>query len=299
MKIVFFGTPEFAVYSLEKIYNSSHEVLAVVTAPDTEKGRGLKVSYSAVKQFAIERGINILQPENLKDEALINDLRLLNADIFVVVAFRILPEEVYSIPQYGSFNLHASVLPKYRGAAPIQWALINGETETGVTTFKIEKKVDTGNIYLQRLIKIDKVDDFGSLHDKLALIGREAVLETINLIESGNFNLLPQDNSLASPAPKITKEICQIDWEKPATDIHNLIRGLSPHPAAFFDYNGKVFKVFKSEIHSGKALKPGEVFYSQSEFIVGCQQSSLKITELQQEGKKKLKIEEFLRGFRN
>jgi methionyl-tRNA formyltransferase len=299
MKIVFFGTPEFAVYSLEEIFNSKHEIVAVVTTPDTEKGRGLKVSYPAVKRFALEKGIKVIQPEKLKDEGFLNELKSLNADLFVVVAFRILPEEVYSLPPKGSFNLHGSILPKYRGAAPIQWALINGEKESGVTTFKIEKKVDTGNVYLRKSIPIEENDDFGSLHDKLAVLGREAVIETISIIESDDFVLQPQDNSLATPAPKITKEMCAIDWNKTSEEVHNLIRGLSPFPAAYFNLKGKTIKVFKSAVNEDIGLKPGEEYISRSELIIGCKDGALKILELQQEGKKRLKVEEFLRGYRN
>lgn len=290
------GTPDFAIPSLRKLYESNHNVAAVVTTPDKERGRGQKVSFTPVKEFAIEHNIPVLQPEKLKDEGFINDLKNYNADLFVVVAFRILPREVFSLPPKGSFNLHASLLPKYRGAAPIQWAIINGEKETGVTTFALEDKVDTGNVYLQEKINIDDTDDLGSLHDKLSLIGADVVLDTVNLIESENFILKQQDNSHASPAPKITKETGKIDWNNSAGSIHNLIRGLSPFPAAYFFYKDTQIKVYKTEI-SEKNLNPGEIYFDKKELIIGCKNSSLKILELQKEGKKRLSAEEFLRGF--
>ncbi|MGQ9799569.1 MAG: methionyl-tRNA formyltransferase, partial [Ignavibacterium sp.] len=217
MKIIFMGTPQFAIPSLKAIYESKHQLLAVVTTPDRERGRGQKITFTAVKQFAIDNNIPVYQPEKLKgNQEFVEQMKSLQSDLFVVVAFRILPKEIFEIPRYGSFNLHASLLPKYRGAAPIQWALINGETETGLTTFKLAEKVDTGNIYLQEKIPIYPEDDFGTLHDKLSELGADVVLRTIEMIESGNYQLLQQDDSLASFAPKITKEICRIDWNKSA-----------------------------------------------------------------------------------
>ncbi len=214
------------------------------------------------------------------------------------MAFRILPKEVFEIPKFGSFNLHGSYLPKYRGAAPIQWALINGDIETGLTTFKLAEKVDTGNIYLQEKVKINSDDNFESLHDRMSLVGAELVLKTVNLIDSGSFELQQQDDSLASPAPKITKEICKIEWNKSAEEIHNLVRGLSPYPAAFFNYNDKVIKIYKTEIVKNYNLKPSEFYQTKTELIVGCGKDALRILEIQQEGKKRMTIEEFLRGFR-
>ncbi len=238
MKIVFMGTPDFAIPSLKAIYQSKYDLIAVVTTPDKERGRGQKVTFTPVKQFAVENNIPVYQPEKLKgNDEFVNQMKELQPDLFVVVAFRILPKEIFEIPKYGSFNLHASLLPKYRGAAPIQWAIIKGETETGLTTFKLAEKVDTGNIYLQVKVPIHPEDNFGTLHDRLSELGADVIMQTISLIESGNYQLLPQDDSLASPAPKITKEICKIDWNKPAEEIHNLVRGLSPYPAAFFIHN--------------------------------------------------------------
>ena len=199
------GTPDFAVPSLEKIFNSKHKLLAVVTAPDKERGRGQKVSYTPVKEFALDNNLLLFQPVRLKDNDFINSLKELAPDLFVVVAFRILPREVFSIPTYGSFNLHASLLPKYRGAAHIQWSIIKGDKETGVTTFALEDKVDTGNIFIQKKIEILDKDNFGTIHDKLSIIGAEAVINTIDLINSGNFILIDQDDANTSPAPKIIK----------------------------------------------------------------------------------------------
>lgn len=300
MNIVFMGTPEFSIPSLKILIEKNHTVLAVVTTPDKERGRGQKVTFTAVKQFAVENKIPVYQPEKLKSNTeFIAQMKQINPDLFVVVAFRILPKEVFEIPKYGSFNLHGSYLPKYRGAAPIQWALINGDKETGLTTFKLAEKVDTGNIYLQEKVKINPDDNFESLHDRMSEIGASLVLETVNMIERGNYELKQQDDSLASPAPKITKEICLIDWNKSAQEVHNLVRGLSPHPAAFFTYQNKLMKIYKTEIIYDSSLKPSEFYRTKNEFVIGCGKGALKILEIQQEGKKKISAEEFLRGFRD
>jgi len=299
MKIVFMGTPDFAIPSLKILIEYNHQILAVVTTPDKERGRGQKVTFTAVKQFAIENNIPVYQPEKLKgNNEFVEQMKLLNPDLFVVVAFRILPKEVFDIPKFGSFNLHGSYLPKYRGAAPIQWALINGDEETGLTTFKLAEKVDTGNIYLQEKVKINLDDNFESLHDRMSLIGAELVLKTVMMIENGNVELHQQNDSLASPAPKITKEICLIDWNKPAEEIHNLIRGLSPHPVAYFLHNNKVIKIYKSEIVKELNLKAAEFHQTKTELFIGCGKDALRILEIQQEGKKRMSVEEFLRGFR-
>ncbi len=298
MKIVFMGTPDFAIPSLKAIYNSKHQLIAVVTTPDKERGRGQKITFMPVKQFAVEHNIPVFQPEKLKgNEEFANQMRELQPDLFVVVAFRILPKEIFEIPKFGSFNLHASLLPKYRGAAPIQWVLIKGETETGLTTFKLAEKVDTGNIYLQIKVPIYPEDNFGTLHDRLSELGADVVMKTIEMIENGNYQLLPQDDSLASPAPKITKEICKIDWNKSADEINNLVRGLSPYPAAFFLFKDKVIKVYRTEIVRTRNLKPFEIYQTKKELIIGCGKDAIRILEIQQEGKKRMGIEEFLRGF--
>jgi methionyl-tRNA formyltransferase len=298
MKIIFMGTPDFAIPSLKILIESKHKVVAVVTAADKQRGRGQKVSFTPIKDFASKNNIPVLQPEKLKNnQQFVDELKSYNADLFVVVAFRILPKEVFTIPPKGSFNLHASLLPKFRGAAPIQWALIKGETETGLTTFKLAEKVDTGNIYLQEKVKIHSNDNFETLHDKLSELGAKVVLETVEMIDAGNIQLKKQDDSLASPAPKITKEICKINWNRSAEEIHNLIRGLSPFPGAFFIYNNKLIKIYKSQVVESTNQKPFEISQTKTELIIGCGKNSLKVLELQQEGKKRMKVEEFLRGF--
>lgn len=299
MNIVFMGTPDFAIPSLKILLESNHKVISVVTQPDKERGRGQKVSFTAVKQFAVENKIPVYQPEKLKGNIeFVEQMKSLKPDLFVVVAFRILPKEIFEIPKHGSFNLHGSYLPKYRGAAPIQWALINGDTETGLTTFKLAEKVDTGNILLQEKVEINYDDNFETLHDRMSELGAKLVLDTVNLIESGNYELKKQDDSLASPAPKITKEICLIDWNKSAVEIHNLVRGLSPYPAAFFNYNNKVIKVYKTQIVYDVNLKPFGLHQTKTDLTIGCGKGALKILEIQQEGKRRMSIEEFLRGFR-
>ena len=299
MKIVFMGTPDFSIPSLKSIYKSNHELAAVVTAPDKERGRGRKVTFTPVKQFAVDHNLPVYQPEKLKGNIeFVDQMNELHPDLFVVVAFRILPKGVFNIPKFGSFNLHGSYLPKYRGAAPIQWVLINGETETGLTTFKLAEKVDTGNIYLQEKIEIFPADNFETLHDRMSLLGADLVLRTIELIESGNYELKQQDDSIASSAPKITREICKIDWNKTALEIHNLVRGLSPHPAAFFNYNDKVLKIYKTEIVEKKDLKSFQILQTKTELEIGCGKDAIRVLEIQQEGKKRMGIEEFLRGFK-
>ena len=297
MKIVFMGTPEFAVPSLEAMINSKHKIGAVVTTPDKERGRGQKVTFSPVKEYAIKVNIPVLQPENLKNENFISSLKEINADVFVIVAFRILPKEVFTLPNKGTFNLHGSLLPKYRGAAPIQWALINGEKETGLTTFFLKEKVDTGNIILQEKLEIKDEDNFGTLHDKMSRIGADLILKTLELIELDKVELKEQDDSLATPATKITKELCLINWNEPAVKIHNLIRGLSPYPGAYFFNKGKQIKVYKTATNKETKLKPGEILQSRSEAVIGCGENSISLLELQPEGRKRLTIEEFLRGY--
>lgn len=296
MKIVFFGTPEFALPALQVLHDSDHEIQAVVTTPDKQRGRGMQVSHSPVKDFAMENGIPVIQPQNLSDDDFIEHLIDLDVDLFVVVAFKILPKEVFDIPTYGAFNLHASLLPNYRGAAPIQWALINGEEETGITTFFLNDKVDTGNIILQKRILIREDDDYGSLHDVMSVMGAELILKTVTLIDYGNVFVHEQEAEFATPAPKITKEICQINWNKPAVEIHNLVRGLSPSPAAFFNYKDKTIKVFKTKVIENEKLGIGEIKETKHEILVGTGNGVIQLLELQHEAGKRMTADEFLRG---
>lgn len=304
MRIIFMGTPEFALPSLEILLSTHHEIVSVVTVPDKPQGRGLKVSESAVKKFAIKHNLNILQPDNLNGTELINNIKSLEPDLIVIVAFRILPEEIFTIPKFGSFNLHASLLPRYRGAAPINWAIINGEKETGVTTFFLERKVDTGSIIMQNKCGITDDDDAGSLHDKLAELGSRTVLSTVNLIEmtNGNVPVYSQDDSLASKAPKIFKEFCRIKWDNDTVTNFNFIRGLSPYPGAFTYKEGKLLKIFKTKKFmesvgtNGKPVIFGEVALQEERIFVTCKDGYLEILELQIEGKKRMGVSEFLRG---
>lgn len=297
MKIIFMGTPGFAIPSLTAINESKHELVCVVTVPDKKKGRGQSMSYSDVKKYAIEKNIEVLQPEDLSDFNFINRLRALKPDLIIVVAFRILPEIIFDIPANGIFNLHASLLPKYRGAAPINRALINGETETGVTTFFLKKKVDTGNIILQDKISILPEDDAGSLHDRLSKLGADAVMKTIELIENKSFTLMYQDDSSATKAPKIFKEDCQINWSNDSVKIHNQIRGLSPYPAAFTHYNNKSIKIFKSNLTDLKSdSQPGEFLITGKKLYVSTRDNLLELSELQPEGKKRMSAKDFING---
>lgn len=297
MRIIFFGTPDFAIPSLKILVENNYEVVTVVTAPDKERGRGKNISFTPVKNAALEMNIPVLQPEKMKDESFIGSLKGLNADLFVIVAFRILPPEVFTIPSLGSFNLHGSLLPKYRGAAPIQWSLINGETETGVTTFFLREKVDTGSIILQKIAEINPLDNFGKLHDRLMILGADTVLETVRLIESGKEAAKPQNDQLASAAPKITRELCEINWNNPAVHIHNLVRGLSPYPGAFFLSGGRIYKIFESAVYHTN-LKPGEIYQDKKELIIGTSDGSISILDIQPEGRKRMKIEDFLLGYK-
>jgi methionyl-tRNA formyltransferase len=298
MRIVFMGTPKFAVPSLEILLKNGYEISAVVTAPDKPRGRGQQVSFTPIKEFAINHGLSILQPEKMRDEQFISALRSLNPDLIVVVAFRILPPEVFSLPSCGSFNLHASLLPKYRGAAPINWAIINGDKETGVTSFFLKEKVDTGSILLQEVLTIDENETAGELHDRLSELGSRVVLHSVQLIESGRVQARPQDESLASPAPKIFKDDCRIQWHKTAVELHNIIRGLSPHPCAWTVHHGKNIKLYKSILLEKSIVSPGTVVEVTNESLcIGTGKGVLSIIEIQQEGKKRLGIKEFLRGY--
>ncbi len=297
MKIIFWGTPDFAIPSLKILLENNHQILAVVTAPDKERGRGQKVSFTPVKEFAVQKNIPVLQPEKLIEPNFLETLKTFHCELYIVVAFKILPREIFTIPKYGSFNLHASLLPKFRGAAPIQWALIKGETETGVTTFALEEKVDTGNIYLQRKIPILPEDNFETLHDKLSLLGAEVVLETVNSIENGTAQMQKQSDELASSAPKITKEMMQINWNKLAEEIHNLVRAFSPFPGASFIHNEKLIKVYRTKIDNSMNITVGKILEKKGQLFVGCIKGTIEILEIQSEGRKKMNAAEFLRGY--
>lgn len=296
------GTPDFAVASLKSILEAGFEVVGVVTAPDRPAGRGRKVQTSPVKQFAEEHHIKVLQPTNLKDESFLDELRGLHANLQVVVAFRMLPKVVWQMPEYGTFNLHASLLPQYRGAAPINWAIINGETKTGVTTFFIDDKIDTGSIILQREENILPEDNAGSLHDRLMQLGGGLVVETCKQIASGTVDDLPQKEiNPLKPAHKIHKETCQIDWNVPLGDIHNLIRGLSPYPAAWTHLinQGKEepIKIYETQIEAGEHnFEPGELIVDKKSLKVAVKGGFLQILELQLPGKRKMKVSEVLNG---
>ncbi len=291
------GTAPFAVPSLTKLVEAGYAVPAVVTGPDRPRGRGREVSGTPVRLLADRLGLPVLQPEQLKDPEFAPRVRSLDADLIVVVAFRILPPAVFTLPRHGSINLHASLLPRYRGAAPINRAIMNGEAETGVTTFFLEEAVDTGNILLQARTPVLPGDDAGSLHDRLADIGAEIVLHTVRLIEQGKAVPRPQDPSLVSPAPKIFKEDCRIDWRAPAERVRNQIRGLSPAPAAFTTHGGKVLKIYRAGAAEG-SLGPGIVDVGKQTIRVGTGDGPLMLQDLQQEGKKRMTVEEFLRGYR-
>ena len=274
------GTPEFAVASLDRLLKSDHKILAVVTAPDNHASRGLKIQQSAVKKYALKNNLSVLQPERLKDENFINTLKELNPDIIVVVAFRMLPKVIWKFPKFGTINLHASLLPQYRGAAPINWSIINGEEETGVTTFFINEDIDKGDILLQEKISIYEKDNAGDIHDELMVIGSELLLKTIDGIGSQTLESKSQESTKSlKMAPKIFRENCHINWRNNAIDIHNLIRGLSP---------------LRGDID----LKCKEILITNDAFYIGCEDDTIEILELQLEGRKIMSVRDFLRGFK-
>jgi methionyl-tRNA formyltransferase len=305
LKIVFMGTPEFAVASLDALVTAGFNVVGVVTAPDKPAGRGMKLNESSVKKYAVENGLKILQPEKLKNPAFLEGLRSLNADVQVVVAFRMLPEVVWNMPPLGTINVHASLLPQYRGAAPINWVIINGEKETGVTTFKLQHEIDTGNILLQEKIKIHDDETAGELHDKMKMIGAELLVKTIKGLADGTIKERSQEtedrsNKLIKHAPKIFTETCKIDWSKTVDEIYNLIRGLSPYPTAFTYLNDKILKIYyaKKQIEVN-AFDNGSVHTDGKTFLkFACTDGFIHITDIQLEGKKRMKVEDFLRGWR-
>jgi methionyl-tRNA formyltransferase len=304
MRIVFMGTPEFAVASLDALIQAGSEVVGVVTAPDKPAGRGQKLSESAVKQYAVANGLKVLQPEKLKNEDFLNELKSLDADLQVVVAFRMLPEVVWTMPTRGTINLHASLLPQYRGAAPINWVLINGEKESGVTTFFLKHDIDTGDILFTEKVTLTGHETAGELYDRLMDKGAGLLVKTVKAIESGRYSELPQSHLVngveLKHAPKIFKEDCQIDSNQPAEQIYNLIRGLSPYPTAYTMLNDKILKIFGAEYEISETdAEPGEFFSDNRTYLkFAATDGFVLLTDVQLEGKKRMGIAEFLRGVR-
>ncbi|HWS60156.1 MAG TPA: methionyl-tRNA formyltransferase [Flavobacterium sp.] len=302
LRIVFMGTPEFAVGILDTILKNNYNVVGVITAADKPAGRGQKIKYSAVKEYALVNNLPLLQPTNLKDEGFLEELKALNANLQIVVAFRMLPEVVWKMPELGTFNLHASLLPNYRGAAPINWAIINGDTITGVTTFFIDDKIDTGAMILSSEIEIESNENAGQLHNRLMQLGSETVLETLALIEKGNVvTTIQTDNPEIKTAYKLNKENCKIDWTKSANEIFNLIRGLSPYPSAwcFFQDKNEEWNV---KIHEAKmtlekhSFVPGSLICSKKEMKIAVKDGFIEVISLQFPGKKKMSAGELLNG---
>jgi methionyl-tRNA formyltransferase len=311
LRIVFMGTPDFAVASLQALVENSYNVVGVVTAPDKPAGRGKKLTESAVKKYAVEKNIKVLQPEKLKHPDFLEELKALKPDLQVVVAFRMLPKVVWAMPPLGTFNLHGSLLPQYRGAAPLNWAVINGETKTGVTTFLLDQKIDTGKILFRKQIKIEKNDTVGDIHDRLMEVGAKLVLKTVDALAKGKVKPIPQSElesvEDSKPAPKIFKIDCKINWTKDVETVRNLIRGLSPHPAAWANlvHKGtgrtipcKIF--FAQSVISAETAAPGTIDSDDQSFLnVACGNGWLEITDMQLSGKKRMNAADFLRGFRN
>lgn len=302
LRIVFMGTPEFAVGILDILIKNNYNVVGVITAADKPAGRGQKLKYSAVKEYALANNLNLLQPTNLKEESFLEELKSLDANLQIVVAFRMLPKVVWEMPKLGTFNLHASLLPNYRGAAPINWAIINGETKTGVTTFFIDDKIDTGAIILRSEIAIDPNENAGHLHDKLMHLGSEAVIETLELIEKGNVTTTVQTESTEiKTAYKLNKENCKIDWTKSASQINDLIRGLSPYPAAWCFFSDKN-QEWNVKIYEAKAIMEehtfaiGSILCTKKEMKIAVENGYIQILSLQFPGKKKMTTSELLNG---
>ncbi|MCK3684270.1 methionyl-tRNA formyltransferase [Maribellus sp. YY47] len=310
LRIAFMGTPDFAVASLKKLVEGGYNVVGVITAPDRPAGRGKQLAESAVKKYAVENNLNVLQPEKLKNPEFLEELRALKADLQVVVAFRMLPEAVWAMPPLGTFNLHGSLLPQYRGAAPLNWAIINGEEKTGVTTFLLDHEIDTGKIIFSKEIDIWENDTVGTIHDSLMEIGAKLVTETVDALAEGNYEAVSQEEIIAGQeikhAPKIFKDDCRIDWTKDVESVRNLIRGLSPYPAAWTILKHKTTgeeisaKVFFAMHADGKSAQPGTAVSDGKNYIkVACGAGWLQITDLQIAGKKRMKTNEFLRGFQH
>jgi len=299
LKIAFYGTPDFAVPSLQILLDSEFEICGVITAPDKNAGRGLKLQMTAIKEFALKNKLNIIQPLSLKSIDFMNVMHELNPDLQVVVAFRKLPTEVWSFPRLGTINLHASLLPQYRGAAPINWAIINGEKTTGTTTFSIDDKIDSGDMIMQKPIDIFPEDNAGSLHDKLSISGAKLLLESVRAISDNRVNPLKQDFSEPlKTAPKLSKEFCRINWNNKSVEIHNFIRGLSPYPGAYSFLNGKILKIFKTHIISlSNIYNSGSILTDNISYIhVKTGDGGLSLEELQIEGRKRMNVIDYLKG---
>lgn len=302
LRIIFMGTPEFAVAGLDALVKAGCNVVGVITAPDKQAGRGLQLQQSAVKKYAVDNNLHILQPEKLKDPAFIEALKELKADVQAVVAFRMLPEIVWNMPALGTINVHGSLLPQYRGAAPINWAVINGEKFTGVTTFKLQQEIDTGNILLSEKIAIEEDDNAGTVHDKLKEVGAALLFKTILLVADDKLVEIPQQESVEEikHAPKLFTETGNIDWNKNVEEIYNLIRGLSPYPAAYTKLHNKTLKIFAGEKLLDKPdISPGTFKTDEKNFLrFAGANGYINVTTIQLEGKKKMEIKEFLRGYR-
>lgn len=304
-RIIFMGTPEFAVASLDALVNAGCNIVSVITAPDKPAGRGMKMTESAVKKYAVEKGLPVMQPVKLKDPQFLEELKSLQPDLQIVVAFRMLPVVVWDMPPMGTINLHGSLLPQYRGAAPINWAVINGEKETGVTTFKLKHEIDTGDILLQDRFTIGVDETAGEVHDKMKEIGARLLVKTVEGLANGTLKEIPQQSiadghQAIKHAPKIFTETCKINWHQPAADIYNLIRGLSPYPAAFTYLNDKVLKIYKAKKEETvTSIEPGTIDTDKKTYLkYACANGYIHIIELQLEGKKKMPVEEFLKGYR-
>lgn len=309
LKIVFFGTPDFAVESLKRLVEGGYNVVGVVTMPDKPAGRGHHLLQSDVKKYAVDNGLHLMQPVKLKDENFVNELRSLNADLFIVIAFRMLPEVVWTMPPLGTFNLHASLLPKYRGAAPINWAVMNGDTVTGVTTFFLKHEIDTGDVIQQKSLPIHRKDNVETIHDGLMMMGADMVIETVDAIISGSVKPIPQSDLLAAdeeptPAPKIFKETCKIDWKWNAERVYNHVRGLSPYPAAWTEIKDGVGKVHSIKIFAtnepdslSEKLIPGSIVSDGKRMWIACDDAKIEILSLQVAGKRRMPTADFLRGF--
>ena len=311
LRIVFMGTPEFAVESLRALVENKYNVVGVITMPDKPAGRGYKLQPSAVKQYALQHGLKVLQPEKLKEETFLHELKMLQADIQVVVAFRMLPEVVWSMPPGGTFNLHASLLPQYRGAAPINWALINGEEETGVTTFFLSHEIDTGQIIFREKTPVYEDDNAGILHDRLMVMGAKLVLKTVDAITQGNVTTIPQRDLIANDpvlktAPKIFTATCRVDWYKTAVEVYNFIRGLSPYPTAWTEiYAGETAEPLRIKLYGGEVVEggnttlvPGTIITDNKTFLhVVVKDGAIRLTDLQLSGKKRMEVTDFLRGY--